>query len=59
MSDCHGDIPAAIVLVFVMLLVLSVSFTSPNKTGVEMRLQTGRMGVRVRCLPCGEKGFAS
>ena len=57
-TTAYADTPAAIVLVLVMLLVLSVSFTSPNKTGVVTKLQAGRMGLRIRCLPYEEKGFA-
>lgn len=56
-TTAYADTPAAIVLVLVMLLVLSVSFTSPSKTGLVIKLQAGRMGPRIRCLPCGEKGF--
>lgn len=62
-SCCHetvcADIPAAIVLVFVTLLVLSVSFTSSVKSGVVIKLQADRVRLLTRCLRCGEKTLAS
>lgn len=51
-SCCHetacADVPAAIVLVFVTLLVLSVNFTSSVKSGVVIKLQAGRVRLLTR-----------
>ena len=45
--------------VFVTLLVRSVSFTSSVNSGVEIKLQAGRVRFFTRCLACGQSSLVS